>query len=73
MTTTMQWVYQVLTLGTTFRAVKDDELEATLNLLGEDGWEIVNIYPVSGSNKMRVLTKKPLTDADRRRSSLPGY
>ena len=73
MTSITKWVYQVFTLGSALRSVKDEELEATLNLLGDDGWEVVNIYPVSGTNKMRVLAKKPSSSTDRRRTTLPGY
>jgi hypothetical protein len=73
MTRITQWMYQVFTLGSTFRGMKDEEITATLNLLGEDGWDVINIYPLQGSNKLRVLAKKPSTGSDRRRSTRPGY
>ena len=64
------WEYIVQTLGTTFHAPKNEELQAMLNSLGEQGWEIFSVINMEGS-KVRVVAKRSLTTPVRRRSSWP--
>ncbi len=66
-----QWEYRVLTIGSII-GTKDEKIQATLNEWGEDGWEAINVYTPSGSGKVTIVAKRPLTDAVRRRRSMPG-
>jgi hypothetical protein len=67
----LQWEYHVLTLGSTFSQPKDEDVEATLNELGEEGWEVVAVSNQEGSNKVRIVAKRPLSTSTRRRRSWP--
>lgn len=67
-----QWEYRVFSSGTSWAASKDEEMEATLNQLGEECWEVVAVYPLSGGTKARVIAKRPLDLRERRRRSLPS-
>jgi hypothetical protein len=66
-----QWEYRLKTFGSGLRGPKDDEVEAELNVWGEEGWEVVAIRSHEGSHRMTVVAKRPLTTAARRRRSLP--
>jgi len=68
---TTQWEYHIQTFGSTFSQPKDEEMEEQLNALGEEGWEVVAITSLEGSNKMRIVAKRPLTASTRRRRSWP--
>lgn len=65
------WEYRVLTIGSMF-GTKDEDIEATLDAWGEEGWEAINVYTPSGSGKVTLVAKRPLTDRVRRRRSMPG-
>jgi hypothetical protein len=69
---TQSWEYQVDTLGSALHSPKDEELETVLNEWGEDGWEVISVITPSGSNKIRIVARRPLTAASRRRRSWPG-
>ncbi len=66
-----QWEYRVLTIGS-MMGTKDEKIQATLNEWGEEGWEAVNEYTPSGSGKVTIVAKRPLTLEARRRRSMPG-
>lgn len=66
-----QWEYRVETFGKVLGAAKDEELCATLNGWGEEGWEVIAALPRENTNKVRVLAKRPLSLSARRRRSLP--
>ena len=66
----VRWEYRVLTIGGAF-GTKDEQIEATLNDWGAEGWEAINVYTPSQSNKVTMVAKRPLTDSARRRSSWP--
>ncbi len=66
-----QWEYRVKTIGRLW-GTKDEDIEATLNEWGEEGWEAVSVYTPEGSGKVTIVAKRPLTDAVRRRRSMPG-
>ncbi len=68
----VQWEYQVETIGRSL-GTKDELIEETLNAWGEDGWEIINVFTPSGSGKITLVAKRPLTTAARRRQSMPSY
>ncbi len=71
MTEPTQWEYRVKTIGRLW-GTKDEDIEATLNEWGEEGWEAVSVYTPEGSGKVTIVAKRPLTDAARRRRSMPG-
>ena len=60
-----QWEYRVQTIGS-FLGTKDENIEATLNSWGEEGWEAINVYTPSGSGNTTIVAKRPLTERVRR-------
>jgi len=64
-----QWEYRVLTIGGIF-GTKDENIAATLNEWGEQGWEAVNVYTPEGSGKVTIVAKRPLTRSVRRERSI---
>jgi hypothetical protein len=67
----VQWEYRVRTVGGAFGA-KNEQIEATLNEWGEEGWEAVSVYTPSNSGKVTIVAKRSLTLARRRERSMPG-
>ena len=65
-----QWEYRVLTIGGMF-GTKDEQIQATLNEWGDEGWEAINVYTPEGSGKVTMVAKRPLTSEARRRRSMP--
>ena len=65
-----QWEYRVQTIGSMF-GTKDEQIEATLDTWGEEGWEAISVYTPYGSGKITIVAKRPLTDRARRRRSMP--
>ncbi len=66
---TVQWEYRVLTIGSAF-GTRDEDIEATLNDWGQEGWEVTQVYTPSQSNKVTMVAKRPLTAASRRRREM---
>jgi hypothetical protein len=64
------WEYRVQTIGSMF-GTKDEDIQATLNEWGQEGWEATNVYTPEGSGKVTIVAKRPLTDRARRRRSMP--
>jgi hypothetical protein len=64
------WEYHVLTIGGAF-GTKDEDIEATLNEWGLEGWEVTHVYTPSQSGKVTMVAKRPLTAASRRIRSMP--
>jgi len=73
MSTSTQWEYRVETLGSTFRGIKDEELEAILDAWGEERWEVISVNPATNSGKVQLVAKRPLSSTERRRRSRPGW
>lgn len=71
MDTILRWEYRVESLGSAFSHPKDEEIEEKLNEWGEDGWEIIDVSPPFGSTKIRIVAKRPLSERERRRRSMP--
>jgi len=65
------WEYRVRTIGS-FWGTKDEEIEATLDEWGAEGWEAISVYTPYGSSKVTLVAKRPLTEAARRRRSWPA-
>lgn len=66
------WEYLAMSVGSFWTTPKDEDLESVLNELGQDGWEVVSVFDQRGSNKVRVIAKRPLTADHRRRRNWPG-
>ncbi len=64
-----QWEYRLVAAGTFWSTPKEADLEAILNELGEEGWEVFSIYTQHGTNKVFMAAKRPLTQEVRRRRS----
>jgi hypothetical protein len=67
----IQWEYRLETFGTFFSAPKDEDLQASLDEWGEEGWEVINIFKSSNGEKYTVVAKRPLTVAARRQRTYP--
>lgn len=65
-----QWEYRVLTIGNMF-GTKDENIQATLDEWGMEGWEAINVYTPSQSGKVTIVAKRPLTELVRRQRSMP--
>ncbi|MBE0669198.1 MAG: hypothetical protein IH588_01300 [Anaerolineales bacterium] len=52
---------------------KDENIEATLNEWGDEGWEVTHVYTPEGSGKVTIVAKRPLTRETIRRRSMPQY
>jgi hypothetical protein len=66
-----KWEYRVETFGNIFSGPKDEALMETLDAWGEDGWEVVNVFSRTNSERITVVAKRPLTLDERRRRSIP--
>ncbi|OGO38864.1 MAG: hypothetical protein A2W35_08065 [Chloroflexi bacterium RBG_16_57_11] len=65
-----KWEYRVLTIGSIF-GTKDENIQATLNEWGEEGWEATHVYTPEGSGKVTLVARRPMTDRARRLRSMP--
>ncbi len=68
-----QWEYRSITIGSFWSTPKDEVVEAALNDLGVQGWEVVAAAPLVNSNQIRILAKRPLTGEARRKRSYPDF
>ena len=65
-----KWEYKVQTIGSMF-GTKDENIEATLNEWGDEGWEVTHVYTPEGSGKVTIVAKRAVSSTTRRFSSLP--
>ena len=65
-----QWEYRVQTIGSVF-GTKDGDIEETMDAWGEEGWEAINVFTPSGSGKITIVAKRPLTERTRRMRNMP--
>lgn len=72
MVETTQWEYRAVSVGTYWTRPKDEDIEATLNELGGEGWEVVSVFAQHSSNQVRVVARRPLASESRQRRSWPG-
>lgn len=68
---TRQWEYRVNTIGSMF-GTKDEQIQATLDEWGAEGWEAISVYTPYGSGKVTIVAKRPLSDRVRRMRSWPS-
>ena len=64
-----QWEYRVQTIGSAF-GTKDENIQATLDEWGSEGWETINVYTPSQSGKVTIVAKRRLTNRVRRMRSI---
>jgi len=57
MSETPQWEYRVLTIGSAF-GTKDEQIEATLNEWGLEGWEAIHVYTPARARKSHHRAKR---------------
>lgn len=67
------WEYRSETFGSAWSGLKDQALEAALNEWGAEGWEVINAIAIPGSNKVKVIAKRPLSERSRRQRDWPNY
>jgi hypothetical protein len=65
-----QWEYRVQTIGSLF-GTKDENIQATLDEWGQEGWEAINVFTPEGSGKITMVAKRPLTERARRMRTMP--
>ena len=68
---TKKWEYRVQTIGSYF-GTKDENIEATLNEWGDEGWEVTHVYTPEGSGNVTIAAKRPLSSSTRRFRSMPA-
>ncbi len=71
MDTLINWEYRVISFGGFLTEAKDEVIAATLNALGEEGWEVVSAWAMDNTNRVRVIAKRPMTRYSRRERSMP--
>ena len=69
----IKWEYFSMTMGTFWHPSKDEEIEISLNEIGEQGWEVVSVYQIEKTNKTRIVAKRTLTARTKRLRSLNAY
>ena len=65
-----QWEYRVQTTGVFF-GTKDEHIQAALDKWVSENWEAINVFTPSGSGKITLVAKRPLTERTRRIRSMP--
>jgi len=64
-----EWEYLVEQFGTVFTAAKPEEVEAFLNEVAMDGWELAQSASMSNGSKLFVILRRKLKTRTRRRRS----
>jgi hypothetical protein len=68
-----QWEYFVEDFGGIIKSEpKKEEFQALLNAWGEEGWEVISAFYHTGTTRLRLIAKRPLTAAVRRQRSMPN-
>ena len=60
------WEYRVVAVGG-FLGAKGEQIEARLNELGLEGWEVIATELPHNGGKLLVVAKRPLSAAQRRK------
>jgi hypothetical protein len=66
MATKMVWEYRVVSIGSMWGA-KGEQIEAGLNELGLEAWEVLEVELPHNGDKLLVIAKRPLSPGQRRR------
>ena len=73
MNTIARWEYRVVKLGSGLRQLNDEQIEAALNEMGEDGWEVISVLVTDNTVHPKVVAKRPLTERNRRLRDKVGW
>jgi hypothetical protein len=65
-----RWEYRVQTIGSIF-GTRDEKIEETLNEWGAEGWEATQVYTPSGTGKVTIVARRPLSREAMRMRSMP--
>lgn len=65
-----RWEYRVQSIGSVF-GTKDEQIQETLDEWGNEGWEAIHVFTPSGTAKITIVAKRPLTERARRARSMP--
>ncbi len=67
------WEYRVEDFGGIIKSEpKKEDFQVLLNAWGEEGWEVVSAFYSTGTTRLRIIAKRPLTAAARRKRTMPG-
>ena len=67
------WEYRVEDFGGVIKSEpKKEDFQILLNSWGEEGWEVISAVYSTGTTRLRIIAKRPLTHAARRKRSMPG-
>jgi hypothetical protein len=67
------WEYRVEDFGGIIKSEPKREIfQDLLNGWGADGWEVVSAVYSTGTTRLRIIAKRPLTAAARRKRSMPS-
>lgn len=61
-----RWEYKVLNFGGVLKTVKAEEIQETLNALGQEGWEAVAGFAADSSAHALVILKRPIGGSARK-------
>jgi hypothetical protein len=53
-----RWEYKVLSPGGVLKSIKAEVVEAQLNELGQEGWEVTGIGAMENTGKLLVVLKR---------------
>ena len=67
-----RWEYKVLNFGGVLKTVKADEIQVTLNALGQEGWEAVGGFAADSSAHALVILKRPVGGGAKKSSETWG-
>lgn len=68
---TASWEYRVEKIGSPMRSPKPELLAEILNQAASEGWEPLHLSPVSTTNQLFIVLRRPVTRQSRRRASWP--
>jgi hypothetical protein len=67
------WEYRVEDFGGVIKSEpKREDFQSHLNAWGEEGWEVISAVYSTGTTRLRIIAKRPLTHTARRKRSMPG-
>jgi len=67
------WEYRVEDFGGVIKSEpKREVFQSLLNAWGEEGWEVISAVYSTGTTRLRIIAKRALTHAARRKRSMPG-
>ena len=72
MTEKLEWEYHVFSVGSFWSTPSDEQMEATLNEVGQEGWEVVSSFPAHNSSRVTFVARRLLTHTVRRQRTWAG-